>query len=117
MPRRCLYVKPGSAGAKLVLEWPEVPFAAGDTLDLEGGIAWEFAARAGPEHGDVTARAETAGAPAVVLVATQGVEGFGHSSGPAPSSPGPLRLSVSAPGAADRDSCLGLFVRAPRGTP
>ncbi|MEN9797037.1 MAG: hypothetical protein RL653_733 [Pseudomonadota bacterium] len=117
VPRRCLFVRPGAGGAKLVLEWPEVSSSPGDALVLEGGVAWESAVRAGPEHGDVTARAEAPGTPPVVLVAKEGVEAFGRSEGPAPSSAGPLRLSLSAPGGRDRDSCLGLFVRAPRGAP
>lgn len=117
VPRRCLFVRPAAGGAKLVLEWSDVSSAAGETLELEGGVAWESAARAGPEHGDVTARAEMPGASPVVLVSREGVEAFGRSAGPAASAAGPLRLTVSSPGGRDRDSCLGLFVRAPRGAP
>ncbi len=117
VPRRCLFVRPGAGGAQLVLEWPEVSSSPGDTLEIEGGVAWESAARAGPEHGDVTARAEAPGTSPVVLVTKEGVESFARSAGPSAASAGPLRLSVSAPGGRDRDSCLGLFVRAPRGAP
>ena len=117
VPRRCLFVRPGAAGAKLVLEWSEVPASAGDTLELEGGVTWELAARSGPEYGDVTAQAELPGGAPVTLAIPEGVERFFRASGAAPAAPAPLRLSVSAPGGQDRDSCLGLFIRAPRGTP
>ena len=112
VPRRCLALRPPAQGTRLVLEWPAVPAAAGDGVALEGGITWEHAAKVGPEHGNVIVTATSAGRPLATLVAREGVEAFQRVSGESPGAGVPLTLSVGAAGPRDRDSCIGLFVRA-----
>lgn len=112
VPRRCLALRPPARGAKLVLEWPSVPASTGDTVALEGGITWEHAAKVGPEHGDVTLTASSEGRALATLVAREGVEAFQRTSGAAPASTAPLSLAIGAAGPRDRESCIGLFVRA-----
>jgi len=112
VPRRCLALRPPSRGARLVLEWPAIVASAGDTVTLEGGITWEHAAKVGPEHGDVTVTAASGGRVLATLVAREGVESFLRQPGAAPGSGAPLSLAIGAAGPRDRESCIGLFVRA-----
>jgi hypothetical protein len=112
VPRRCLSLRPPARGARLVLEWPSVPAAPGDTVGLEGGITWEHAAKVGPDHGDVTVTAFSGGRTLATLVAREGSEAFLRTSGSAQPSGAPLSLGIGAAGPRDRESCIGLFVRA-----
>jgi hypothetical protein len=112
VPRRCLALRPPARGTRLVLEWPPVVTAPGDSVVLEGGLTWEHAVKVGPEHGDVTVTASSGRGPLATLVAHEGVETFYRVQGPGPSGDAPLALSVGAAGPRDRDSCIGMFVRA-----
>lgn len=109
VPRRCVYLHPPGGDNRIVAEWSNVQ--PGERLQLEGGIVWEHAAKAG-DVSDVTVSAQVNGNPVLFMNIKAGVETFYRHEAPSPPGPFTLRLVAQAQNPAHRELCIGLFTRA-----